>query len=201
MCGIAGFVVVTPDSGHPSDLRRMSESIRHRGPDDSGFYQDAHAFLAHLRLSIVDLAGGHQPMSNETGSIWITYNGEIFNHALVRPELEQAGHIYTSRCDTETIVHAYEEHGPDCVKLFRGMFAFAIWDTAKKTLFCARDRLGIKPLYYYWDGRVFVFASEVKALLEHPVISPEFEDSLLAEYLGIRLFERRPNVVSQHPSS
>ncbi len=124
MCGIAGFVVVTPDSGHPSDLRRMSESIRHRGPDDSGFYQDAHAFLAHLRLSIVDLAGGHQPMSNETGSIWITYNGEVFNHALVRPELERAGHIYTSRCDTETIVHAYEQHGPDCVKLFRGMFAF-----------------------------------------------------------------------------
>jgi asparagine synthase (glutamine-hydrolysing) len=184
MCGIAGFVVVTPDSGHPAVLRRMSESIRHRGPDDDGFYQDAHAFLAHLRLSIVDLAGGHQPMSNESGSVWITYNGEIFNHALVRPGLERAGHVYATRCDTETIVHAYEEHGADCVKLFRGMFAFAIWDAEKKTLFCARDRLGIKPLYYYWDGRVFAFASEVKALLEHPAISPVFEDSLLAEYLG-----------------
>jgi asparagine synthase (glutamine-hydrolysing) len=184
MCGIAGFAVVTPDSGHPAVLRRMSESIRHRGPDDSGLYQDAHACLAHLRLSIVDVAGGHQPMSNESGSLWITYNGEIFNHARLRPDLERSGHVYTSRCDTETIVHAYEEHGPDCVKLFRGMFAFAIWDAEKKTLFCARDRLGIKPLYYYWDGRVFVFASEIKALLEHPAISPEFEDSLLAEYLG-----------------
>jgi asparagine synthase (glutamine-hydrolysing) len=184
MCGIAGFVVVTPDSGHPSILRRMSETIRHRGPDDHGFYQDAHAFLAHLRLSIVDLAGGHQPMSNESGSQWITYNGEIFNHALLRPDLERAGHVYSTRCDTETIVHAHEEYGPDCVKLFRGMFAFAIWNTEKKTLFCARDRLGIKPLYYYWDRRVFAFASEIKALLEHPSISAEFEDSLLAEYLG-----------------
>jgi asparagine synthase (glutamine-hydrolysing) len=184
MCGIAGFVVVTPDSGHPPVLRRMSESIRHRGPDDDGFYQDSHAFLAHLRLSIVDLAGGRQPMSNETGSVWITYNGEIFNHALLRPELERAGHVYATRCDTETIIHAFEEHGADCVTLFRGMFAFAIWDAEKKTLFCARDRLGIKPLYYYWDGRVFAFASEIKALLEYPAISAEFEDSLLAEYLG-----------------
>jgi asparagine synthase (glutamine-hydrolysing) len=184
MCGIAGFVVVTPGSGNETVLRRMSESIQHRGPDEHGFYQDAHAFLAHLRLSIVDLAGGHQPMSNEAGSTWITYNGEIFNHALLRPDLERAGHVYSTRCDTESILHAYEEHGPDCVKLFRGMFGFAIWDAPRKTLFCARDRLGIKPLYYYWDGRLFAFASEIKALLEHPAISPGFEESLLGEYLG-----------------
>ena len=177
-------MTTTPGAGSEAVLRRMAESIHHRGPDDRGFYQDAHASLAHLRLSIVDLAGGHQPMSNEAGSIWITYNGEIFNHALLRPDLERAGHIYATRCDTETIVHAYEQHGPDCVKLFRGMFAFAIWDAQRKTLFCARDRLGIKPLYYYWDGRVFAFASEIKALLEHPSISPSLEDSLLAEYLG-----------------
>jgi asparagine synthase (glutamine-hydrolysing) len=184
MCGIAGFVVVTPDSGHPSVLRRMAASIRHRGPDDDGLYQDAHAFLAHRRLSVVDLAGGHQPMSNESGSLWITYNGEVFNHVQLRHDLERAGHVYSTRCDTETIVHAYEQHGAECLNLFRGMFAFALWDAGKKTLFCARDRLGIKPLYYYWDGRLFAFASEIKALLEHPSISPEFEDSLLAEYLG-----------------
>jgi len=184
MCGIAGFVTTAPNCGSEAVLRRMSESIRHRGPDDRGFYQDAHASLAHLRLSIVDLAGGHQPMSSESGSLWITYNGEIFNHALLRPDLERAGHVYSSRCDTETILHAYEEHGPDCVKLFRGMFAFAVWDAANSTLFCARDRLGIKPLYYFWDGRLFAFASEIKALLEHPAISAAFEESLLPEMLG-----------------
>ena len=184
MCGIAGFVTVTQHEGRPGILRRMCERIRHRGPDDQGFYHDQLASLGHLRLSIIDLAGGHQPMSNESGSIWITYNGEIFNHALLRRDLEQQGHIYTSRSDTETIVHAYEEHGPDCVKLFRGMFAFAIWDAERKTLFCARDRIGIKPLYYYWDGRLLAFASEIKALLEHPSISPALEESVLPEYLG-----------------
>ena len=184
MCGIAGFATTAPSVGSETVLRRMAESIHHRGPDDCGFYQDAHASLAHLRLSIVDLAGGHQPMSSESGSLWIAYNGEVFNHALLRPDLERAGHVYSSRCDTETILHAYEQHGPDCVKLFRGMFAFAIWDAANTTLFCARDRLGIKPLYYFWDGRLFAFASEIKALLEHPAISASFEESLLPEMLG-----------------
>ena len=123
-------------------------------------------------------------MSNEDGALWITYNGEIFNHADLRPALEQAGHQYRTRCDTETILHAYEQHGPDCVTRFRGMFAFAIWDKNTRTLFCARDRLGKKPFYYYWDGRLFAFASEIKALLEHPAISPRFEESLLSEYLN-----------------
>jgi asparagine synthase (glutamine-hydrolysing) len=184
MCGIAGFVAVTPGSDSESILRRMAASIRHRGPDDTGYYNDQNAFLGHLRLSIIDVEGGHQPMPNESRDCWITYNGEIFNHAILRPDLERAGHVYTSRCDTETILHAYEQHGADCVTLFRGMFAFAIWDSSRKTLFCARDRLGIKPLYYYWDGRVFAFASEIKALLEHPSISPALEESVLPEYLG-----------------
>jgi asparagine synthase (glutamine-hydrolysing) len=184
MCGIAGFVTTAPAAGSEAVVRRMADRIRHRGPDDSGFYTDKDAFLAHRRLSIIDLSGGHQPMSNEAGSIWITYNGEVFNHAALRPDLERAGHRYTTRSDTETIIHAYEEHGPDCVTLFRGMFAFAVWDASKRTLFCARDRLGIKPFYYYWDGRVFAFASEIKALLEYPVISAEFEESVAAEYLG-----------------
>ncbi len=184
MCGIAGLVTAVPSSGSSAIVRRMADRIQHRGPDDFGFYGDEFAALGHRRLSIVDVAGGHQPMTNESGSLWITYNGEIFNHAEIRPELEQAGHRYASRCDTETILHAYEEWGPSAVTRFRGMFAFAIWDAANRKLFCARDRLGIKPLYYFWDGHVFAFASEIKALLEHPSISPEFEDGLLSEYLG-----------------
>jgi len=161
----------------------MTDAIRHRGPDDSGFFHDEWAFLGHRRLSIIDLATGHQPLTNETRDAWIIFNGEIFNHAELRPPLEKAGHRYTSRSDTETILHAYEEYGADCVTRLRGMFAFAIWDQKRKTLFCARDRLGKKPFYYYWDGRVFAFASEIKALLEHPAISPRFQDALLPEYL------------------
>ena len=185
MCGIAGFVTVEAGAGSETVLRRMTDRIRHRGPDDAGYYCDSHAFLGHRRLSIVDLAGGHQPMSNEAGTLWITYNGEIFNHAELRPELERAGHVYASRSDTETILHAYEEHGAGCVTRFRGMFALAIWDAAKKSLYCVRDRLGIKPFYYFWNGQVFAFASEIKALLEHPAISASFEESILAEYLGL----------------
>ena len=185
MCGIAGFVTVEAGAGSETVLRRMTDRIRHRGPDDAGYYCDSHAFLGHRRLSIVDLAGGHQPMSNESGTLWITYNGEIFNHAELRPELERAGHVYASRSDTETILHAYEEYGAGCVTRFRGMFALAIWDAAKKSLYCVRDRLGIKPFYYFWNGQVFAFASEIKALLDHPAISASFEESILAEYLGL----------------
>ena len=162
----------------------MTEILRHRGPDDQGYYEDAWVSLGHRRLSIVDLATGRQPMCNEDGRLWIVYNGEIFNHAELRPELERAGHTYRTRSDTETILHAFEEYGPECVQRFRGMFAFALWDQDRRSLFCARDRLGIKPFYYYWDGRRFAFASEIKALLEHPALTPALEDSLLAEYLA-----------------
>ena len=184
MCGIAGFVTRASGTQPDSAVASMTDTIRHRGPDGSGYYRDSHASLGHRRLSIIDVAGGHQPMSNEDGSLWITYNGEIFNHADLRPALEQAGHQYRTRCDTETILHAYEQHGPGCVTRFRGMFSFAIWDKNTRTLFCARDRLGKKPFYYYWDGRLFAFASEIKALLAHPGISPVFEESLLSEYLN-----------------
>jgi asparagine synthase (glutamine-hydrolysing) len=184
MCGIAGFVTRTPGASPDSVIARMTDAIRHRGPDASGYYRDPFASLGHRRLSIIDVAGGHQPMCNEDGALRITYNGEIFNHADLRPALEQAGHHYRTRCDTETILHAYEQYGPDCVTRFRGMFAFAIWNINTRTLFCARDRLGKKPLYYYWDGRLFAFASEIKALLAHPAISPRFEESLLSEYLN-----------------
>ncbi len=173
-----------PASGSEGILRRMTDAIRHRGPDDFGSYIDAFAALGQRRLSIIDVAGGHQPMPNEDRSRWITYNGEIFNHSGLRPELERAGHRYRTRCDTETILHAYEEYGPSCLERFRGMFAFAIWDKNARTLFCARDRLGIKPFYYYWDGSVFAFASEIKALLEHPAISATLEEQLLPELLA-----------------
>jgi asparagine synthase (glutamine-hydrolysing) len=185
MCGIVGFV--EPAGGAYDRARiagRMADCIRHRGPDDSGVHADDFAALGHRRLSIIDLSAGHQPMYNEDETLCIVYNGEVFNHADIRPELERAGHTYSSRCDTETILHAYEEYGPACVTHFRGMFSFAIWDSRNRTLFCARDRLGIKPFYYYWDGRLFAFASEIKALLQHPNISAAVDDSLLPEYFA-----------------
>ncbi len=184
MCGIAGFLVTTDTPQPDAILRRMTDSIAHRGPDDAGHHVDASAAIGMRRLSIIDLSAGHQPMTNETGNLWIVYNGEIFNHADLRPALEQAGHRYQTRCDTETILHAYEQYGDDCVSHFRGMFAFAIWDEKAHTLFCARDRLGIKPFYYFWDGRNFVFGSEIKALLKHPAVSVFFDDSQLSEYLA-----------------
>jgi asparagine synthase (glutamine-hydrolysing) len=184
MCGIAGFATVRTEIDATRILERMTGAVRHRGPDDSGLFRDDRVALGHRRLSIVDVALGHQPLSNEAGNIWIVFNGEIFNHAELRPGLERAGHSYSTHSDTETIVHAYEEYGPGVVERLRGMFSLAIWDAKSKTLFCARDRLGKKPFYYYWDGRLFAFASEIKALFEHPAISPRFNDRLLPEYLA-----------------
>lgn len=184
MCGIAGFITASPTSGDEKTLERMTTAIAHRGPDGYGYFTDPGVYLGHRRLSIIDLATGSQPMSNEDDSLWIVYNGEIFNHSDVRPELEAAGHCYKSHCDTETILHAWEQFGAGCLSRFRGMFAFALWDRKQQTLFCVRDRLGIKPFYYFWDGRVFAFASEIKALLEHPAISAQFDTDLLPEYLS-----------------
>jgi asparagine synthase (glutamine-hydrolysing) len=184
MCGITGFVTTEPSDQPVSIIERMADSIRHRGPDDFGYYRDPWANLGFRRLAIIDVSGGHQPMSNEDGNLWLIFNGEIFNHASLRPALEAAGHRYQNRSDSETIIHSYEQYGPDCVSRFRGMFAFALWDKNTRRLFIARDRLGKKPLYYYWDGRLFAFASEIKALFEHPAISPRLEESLLPEYLA-----------------
>ncbi len=184
MCGIAGFITLEPHTYPDSVADRMTRSIAHRGPDDSRVYRDPHAVLGHRRLSIIDLTTGQQPMTSESGDRWIVYNGEIFNHAALRPKLEARGHQYHSHSDTETILHAFEEYGSDCVAHFRGMFAFAIWNRRTRTLFCARDRLGIKPFYYFWSRHEFIFASEIKALLEHPSVSAELEESLLAEHLA-----------------
>jgi asparagine synthase (glutamine-hydrolysing) len=183
MCGIAGIINAERKSGR-AIVERMTAVLTHRGPDDSGIYCDEHAALGHRRLSIIDIGAGRQPMQNEDGSMWIAYNGEIFNHTQLRPDLEAAGHQYRTRCDTETVLHAYEEYGPACVERFRGMFSFVIWDRDSKKLFCARDRLGIKPFYYWADGRLFAFASEIKALLQHPDISPSFAEEILPEYLS-----------------
>ncbi|WP_281300086.1 MULTISPECIES: XrtA/PEP-CTERM system amidotransferase [unclassified Iodidimonas] len=177
MCGIAG--IFDSRSDRPIDqglLKRMSDSIAHRGPDDDGFLFRPGVGLAHRRLSIIDLAGGHQPMFNEDGTVSVVYNGEIYNFAALTRELQSLGHHFQTRSDTEVIVHAWEEWGADCVTRFRGMFAFAIHDANQNSLFLARDRLGIKPLYYaQTDDGMLVFASELKALLHYPRLGRDLD--------------------------
>jgi len=185
MCGICG--VVHFDRGQKverSTLEAMNHQIVHRGPDDAGFYVSENIGLAMRRLSIIDVAGGHQPVSNEDGTVWLVFNGEIYNHQELRPGLETRGHHYRSRSDTETIVHAYEEYGRDCVKVLRGMLAFALWDSKKRRFFAARDRLGIKPFYYRRTAGTLIFGSEIKALLAYPGVRAELNRAALPEYLA-----------------
>jgi asparagine synthase (glutamine-hydrolysing) len=187
MCGIAG--IVATDRLHADERARlplMRDIITHRGPDDAGTYCDGQAGLVHRRLSIVDLAAGHQPLANEDDTVWIAFNGEIYNHEELRPGLEAAGHRYKTRCDTETIVHAYEQWGDACVERFRGMFAFAIWDTKRKRLLLARDRMGIKPLYWSLRNGRLVFGSEIKSILESGVVAAESNDRAIPELLSTR---------------
>src|SRR5687768_9392758 len=187
MCGIAGLVATDHlDQQDSARAIAMRDIIAHRGPDDAGLFVDGHAALAHRRLSIVDLAAGHQPLANETGQVWIVFNGEVYNHADVRPELEAAGHHYKTRSDTETLIHAYEQWGDACVEHFRGMFAFAIWDAPRRRLLLARDRLGVKPLYYAKVGNRLLFASEIKAILASGLVRAEANDGALPELLGTR---------------
>jgi asparagine synthase (glutamine-hydrolysing) len=187
MCGICGILALDP--AFPVDepiVERMRDTISHRGPDDAGSWcsRDQGVAFGHRRLSIIDLSpAGHQPMSNEDGTVWITYNGEVYNHEALREELEAKGHVYRSRTDTETIVHLYEEEGARCVERLHGMFAFAIWDGRRQELFLARDRLGVKPLYYSLLPDGLVFGSEAKALLEHPAVRPELDAEALLDYL------------------
>jgi asparagine synthase (glutamine-hydrolysing) len=185
MCGICGIFFSDRSWRVKANvLAGMNERIIHRGPDEDGFFVEENVGLAMRRLSIIDVKSGQQPLTNENRDIWIVYNGEIYNHAELRAGLEAQGHRYRTRSDTETIVHLYEEYGRDCVKHLRGMFAFAIWDRRKRTLFAARDRLGIKPFYYRWDGRAFLFGSEIKAILAYPGVAAEFNRRTLAEYLA-----------------
>ena len=187
MCGISGIALSSRSSRRidPRVLELMRDVIKHRGPDDEGLFVDGRVGLGHRRLSIVDVAAGHQPMANEDGSLHITYNGEIYNHAEFRAPLEARGHVYRTHCDTETILHLYEEEGARCVERLRGMFAFAIWDAKKRELFVARDRLGVKPLYYaHTDDGSLYFASEIKALLEAHAVAPELNFGALPDYLA-----------------
>ena len=187
MCGICG--VYHFGSTSPVDaavVTRMRDTLVHRGPDDSGVYlsPDRRVGLGHRRLSIIDLsAAGRQPMSNEDGTVWITFNGEIWNHATLRAGLEPQGHRYASRTDTETILHLYEEKGDETVRALDGMFAFALWDAGRQRLLLARDRMGKKPLFYTTVDGKFLFASELRALLAHPLVSRDLDEEGLAYYL------------------
>ena len=185
MCGIAGVMKFGQDERADSSvLRRMCAAMTHRGPDDEGVYADGPVGIGMRRLSIIDVAGGHQPISNETGTVWIVFNGEIYNHAELRRTLEPLGHRYRTNSDTETIVHLYEEYGHECVNHLRGMFAFAIWDRERRTLFIARDRLGIKPLYYRATPQSLLFGSEIKVILSAAGLRPKFNSLSLPEYLA-----------------
>ena len=192
MCGFVGIVTTARDLGsdprHARDahlVHIMNQTIVHRGPDDVGYHFEPGVSLGHRRLSILDLEGGRQPMFNEDGSVCVVYNGEIYNYRELASELAAAGHTFKSRSDTEVIVHAWEEWGESCLERFRGMFAFALWDATKRKLFLARDRLGIKPLYYSVlpDGSV-VFGSELKALLPHPELRRDFDLEAIEDYFA-----------------
>ena len=169
MCGIVGFVNKKGSVDRPV-LERMCEAIVHRGPDDDGFYTDENAALGMRRLSIIDVAGGKQPIHNADRTKWIVFNGEIYNYQELRRGLDERGHQFYTNSDTEAILHLYDEFGPDCLHHLRGMFAFAIWDEKEKTLFIARDRVGKKPLLYSHQANGdLIFGSEFQALLQHPV--------------------------------
>jgi asparagine synthase (glutamine-hydrolysing) len=187
MCGICGVLAFNDSFDHSErTVCAMRDTMIHRGPDDAGVWSSpaGRVALGHRRLSIVDVShSGHQPMCNEDASVWVSFNGEIYNHAELRAELEARGHTYRSRCDTETIVHLYEQEGERCVELLDGMFALAIWDERSRELLLARDRLGKKPLYWCRTPSGLAFASEIKALLRHPAISPELDVEAFCDYL------------------
>jgi asparagine synthase (glutamine-hydrolysing) len=185
MCGIYGVLDLDGRQIERRNLDAMASVLHHRGPDDGGSLRCGPVVLGFRRLSIIDVAGGHQPMANEDGTIRIVFNGEIYNHPELRVVLEERGHRYATNSDTETILHLYEEYGDACVDHLRGMFAFAIWDGRKDSLFCARDRMGIKPFYYAIAGNRFAFASEIKALFELPGFHPRLNRCALPEFFAL----------------
>lgn len=185
MCGICG--IFSYKSNNEIDqglLSRMTRVMSHRGPDGEGvfFSEDKKLALGHRRLSIIDLAGGHQPMANEDGNVWIVFNGEIYNHEELRRKLQEGGHIYKTRSDTETIIHLYEEYGTTCINQLEGMFAFCIWDRLNNKIFLARDRIGKKPLYYTDVNGILIFASEIKSILLHPLVERDVDLNSLYHY-------------------
>lgn len=183
MCGIAGSISFDDCSADPRLLQRMIGAIRHRGPDGCGVYVDGPAGLAHARLSIIDIAGGGQPMQTKDQTLWITFNGEIFNYVELRDELIRKGHSFATRSDTEVILHLYQEEGEQCVQRLNGQWAFAIWDAPRKRLFLSRDRVGVRPLFYAQAAGQFLFASEIKALLACPEVRTELDLEALDQIL------------------
>ena len=192
MCGIAGYFSTRAREDLSQALQCMTGAITHRGPDDEGYFESttadgrARVGLGHRRLSIIDLTTGHQPLGNADGTVQIVFNGEIYNFESLREELRARGYLFRTRSDTETIVHAYQEWGPDCVARLRGMFAFAIWDARRSRLFLARDRFGKKPLFIYEHGGVLLFASEIKALLQFPGVAARVNQAALWDYFRYR---------------
>lgn len=186
MCGIAG--VLNFDHSQPIDpgvLQRMCDVIAHRGPDDEGFYVNGSVGLGMRRLSIIDIDGGHQPIFSQDGSLCIVFNGEIYNHQAIRKEMIARGHVYKTQTDTESILHLYETFGVKCVEHLRGMFAFAIWDNRRRELFIARDRVGIKPLFYRVENDRLIFASEIKSILQYPGVPREIDWQALDTYFAL----------------
>ncbi len=183
MCGICGFYGFEDKAF----LKELTKTIQHRGPDQEGYFSDENCSLGHRRLSIIDLSEkGRQPIHNEEQDIWITYNGELYNFQEIKEKLENKGHRFYTNTDTEVIVHAYEEYGINCVNQFNGMFAFAIWDSIKKTLLLSRDRIGEKPLYYFYNKKILIFSSELKSLLKSSFIQKEINKQALDNYLNLR---------------
>ncbi|MDB5053948.1 MAG: Asparagine synthetase, glutamine-hydrolyzing [Bacilli bacterium] len=183
MCGIAGVMNFEHKVPNPFMLKRMTDIIEHRGPNDSGYWSEEGIGLAFRRLSIIDIKEGHQPLSNEDDTVWIVFNGEIYNYKTLREMLESKGHQFKTHTDTEVIVHLYEEYGENCVQHLRGMFGFVIWDRKKRELFAARDHFGIKPFYYFESAQQFVFASEIKSILAADDIKRGIEPESLLNYL------------------
>ena len=213
MCGIAGSINFDGQKISLETLLNSTRALTHRGPDEEGYFVNTDAFnsttfplrvtkgrgnigFGHRRLSIIDLASGQQPLCNEDGTVWITFNGEVYNYQVLKKELEAKGHVFKTNSDTETLVHAYEEWGESCVKRFRGMFAFAIWDEKKQELFIARDRVGKKPFYYFHDHNRFVFGSEIKAILEFPDIDKSIDLTALSDYFSL-LYVPAPKTIFQ----
>ncbi len=186
MCGIAGIIHLDGTPCEPAALAAMTGALSHRGPDGMGQFLDGPVGLGHRRLSIIDLTGGGQPMGNEDGTIQVTFNGEIYNHAALRAELTSAGHRFRTRCDTEVLVHLYEEAGPEFVSRLIGMFALALWDGQRRQLILARDRMGQKPLCYFRTPKRFAFASELQALASHPALGREIDLQAVNDYLSLQ---------------
>ena len=182
MCGIVGLL--NRNASNPISeqaLRQMLAMVRHRGPDQFGIYLDGQVGLGSARLSIIDVSSGQQPITNETEDLWIVFNGEIYNYPTLRSQLETRGHHFTTQSDTEVVLHLFEEQGPNCLSLLNGQFAIAIWDSKKGRLFLARDRVGIRPLFYTLTDGTFIFGSEMKAILVDPRVRAEIDPISLSQ--------------------